>query len=100
MSNVRVEFDPEAIAEAHEAFHWYAKRSQRAADGFIAELDAAVARISEHPQLFAGYLHGTRRCLLKRYPYALVFREQADLAQVVAVAHLKRRPGYWKGRVG
>ena len=38
MSHVPVEFDPEAIAEAKEAFHWYAKRSQRAADGFIAEL--------------------------------------------------------------
>ena len=99
MSHVRVEFDPEAIAEAQEAFHWYAKRSERAAGGFIAELDVAVARISEQPQLFAGYLHGTRRCLFKRYPYAVVFRERADLIQVVAVAHCKRRPGYWKARV-
>lgn len=99
MSRIRVELDPEAVAEAQEAFHWYAKRSQRAADRFIAELDAAVARIGEQPQLFAGYLHGTRRCRLKRYPYAVVFREQADLIEVVAVAHCKRRPGYWKSRV-
>ncbi|WP_428305995.1 type II toxin-antitoxin system RelE/ParE family toxin [Lacipirellula sp.] len=100
MSHVRVEFDPEAIAEAQEAYRWYAKRSQRAADGFIAELDAAVARISKQPQLLVGYLHGTRRCLLKRYPYAVVYNEQPELIQVVAVAHCKRRPGYWKGRVG
>ena len=99
MSRIRVELDPEAVAEAQEAFHWYAKRSQRAADRFIAELDAAVARIGEQPQLFACYLHGTRRCRLKRYPYAVVFREQADLIEVVAVAHCKRRPGYWKSRV-
>ena len=98
MSHVRVELDPEAIAEAQEAFHWYAKRSQRAADGFIAELDVAVARISEQTQLFASYLQGTRRYLLKRYPYAIVFREQTDVIQVVAVAHCKRRPGYWKDR--
>jgi plasmid stabilization system protein ParE len=99
MSHVRVELDPDAVAEAQEAFHWYAKRSQRAADGFVTELDVAVARISEQPQLFASYLHGTRRCLLKRYPYAVVFREQTDLIEVVAVAHCKRRPGYWKSRV-
>lgn len=99
MSHMPVELDPEAIAEAEEAFHWYAKRSQRAADGFVAELDVAIARISEQPQLFAAYLHGTRRYLLKRYPNAVVFREQADLIQVVSVAHCKRRPGYWKSRV-
>lgn len=99
MSHLRVELDPEAIAEAEEAFYWYAKRSQRAADGLLAELDVAIARISEQPQLFAAYLHSTRRYLLKRYPYAVVFREQPDLIQVVAVAHCKRRPGYWKSRV-
>jgi plasmid stabilization system protein ParE len=54
MSHIPVELDPEAIAEAEEAFHWYAKRSQRAADGFVAELDFAVARIGEAPQLFAA----------------------------------------------
>jgi len=99
MSRVQVEFDPEAIDEAQEAFRWYSKRSQRAADNFVAELDVAIVRISEQPQLFAQYLHGTRRYLLRRYPYAVVFREQADLIQVVAVAHCKRRPGYWKSRV-
>jgi plasmid stabilization system protein ParE len=99
MSHLPVELDPEAIAEAQEAFHWYAKRSQRAADRFLAELDVALARISEQPQLFAAYLHGTRRYLLKRYPYAVVYREQLDLIQVVAIAHGKRRPGYWKARV-
>jgi plasmid stabilization system protein ParE len=99
MSRISVELDPEAVAEAEEAFHWYAKRSQRAADAFVAELDVAVARISDQPRLFAAYLHGTRRYLLRRYPYAVVYREQPDLIQVIAIAHCKRRPGYWKSRV-
>jgi hypothetical protein len=41
---------------------------------------------------------GTRRYLLKRYPYAVIYRELDDLIWVVAVAHGKRRPGYWKSR--
>jgi plasmid stabilization system protein ParE len=91
-------FDPAAEDEATEAYHWYAKRSQRAADAFLAELDAAMDGIQKRPATFASYLHGTRRYLLKRYPYAVVYRELPDLIQVVAIAHGKRRPGYWMRR--
>jgi plasmid stabilization system protein ParE len=99
MANLPIEFEPAAAEEAEEAYRWYAKRSQRAADAFIAELDSAAASISEQPGRYAAYLHGTRRFLLRRYPYAVVYREIGPLAQVIAVAHAKRRPGYWKGRL-
>ena len=99
MAHLPVEFEPAATDEAQDAYRWYAKRSQRAADAFIAELDRAVLAISEHPLQFATYLHGTRRFLLKRYPYAVVYRDSPILIQVIAVAHAKRRPGYWKSRV-
>jgi plasmid stabilization system protein ParE len=99
MEPLSIDFDPEAAAEANEAYCWYAKRSQRAADAFIAELDRAIDSIREQPNRFAKYLHGTQRCLLKRYPYAVVYRATEVAIQVVAVAHGKRRPGYWKGRL-
>jgi toxin ParE1/3/4 len=85
--------------EVAEAYVWYGKRSQRAADGFIAELDAALDAVQRNPARYAPYLHGTQRFLLKRYPYAVVYRELEDLIWIVAVAHGKRRPGYWKSRV-
>jgi len=99
MAIERVEFDRAAIEEGEEAYHWYAKRSQRAADALMTELDAAVEAIRAQPTLFAFYMHGCRRYLLKRFPYAVVYRELPDMIQVVAVAHGKRRPGYWKRRV-
>jgi plasmid stabilization system protein ParE len=47
----------------------------------------------------APYLRGTHRVMLHRYPYFVVFRELARKIQIVAVAHAKRRPGYWRGRI-
>jgi plasmid stabilization system protein ParE len=65
----------------------------------VEELDVAMASIGERPGSFAAHLKGTRRCLLRRYPYLVVFRELDDQIQVVAIAHGRRRPGYWSRRV-
>lgn len=63
------------------------------------KLDQAIDRISEGPERWAAYLHGTRRYLLKRFPYLVVYRETATGLQVIAVAHAKRKPGYWRHRI-
>jgi len=93
-----IEFHPEAIAEAHEAREWYAERSEAAAGQFMDELDAAIDAIQRTPDRMAVYLHGTRRYLLKRFPYLVVFRITDELIEVVAVAHGRRKPGYWQRR--
>ena len=64
----------------------------------MAELDVAIERIEEAPQRWASYLAGTRRYLLRRFPFFVVFRESEESVQIVAVAHARRRPGYWIGR--
>jgi toxin ParE1/3/4 len=45
-----------------------------------------------------GNLHGTRKYLLRRFPYAVIYRVTDEAIEVVAVAHGRRRPGYWKTR--
>jgi plasmid stabilization system protein ParE len=44
-------------------------------------------------------LRGTRRILLKGYPYFVIFRELPRKIQIIAVAHAKRRPAYWAKRL-
>ena len=73
-------------------------RSTQAADGFYEELFRAVDVVRERPGLFAPYLHGTRRVVLDRYPFLVIYRELPRKIQIVAVAHAKRRPGYWAKR--
>jgi plasmid stabilization system protein ParE len=94
-----IELHPESIAEARDAREWYAERSSVAADAFMAELDLAIDQIRQWPDRWAAYLHGTRRYLLKRFPYLVVYRATADKLQVIAVAHGRRRPGYWRHRI-
>lgn len=95
----RIELHPEAIAEARDARQWYEERSSVAANAFMAELDLAIDRICESPNRWATYFHGTRRYLLIRFPFLVVYRESKDKLQVIAIAHGKRKPGYWHHRV-
>jgi len=92
-------FHSEVKAEVKAAFDRYWEESQPAALNFNLELDAAYWKLRKSPRLYPQYLHGTRRVLLDRYPYFVVFRELDDAIQIIAVAHAKRRPGYWKKRV-
>ncbi len=97
-SHARVVFHAEAVAEAREAFSWYEQRNPRAAVAFSGELDRAVARVIESPGTWPSSTLGTRRCLFERFPFYLVYRELEDRIEILAVAHAKRRPGYWKDR--
>jgi plasmid stabilization system protein ParE len=99
MSSPKIDVHPEAIAEARAAAQWYRERSALAADAFLAELDRAVERIVENPEMYSGYVRGTRRYLLQRFPFYLVYREVAGKLEIVAIAHGRRRPGYWKKRI-
>ncbi|WP_407936397.1 hypothetical protein [Limnochorda pilosa] len=42
--------------------------------------------------------HLTRRVLVRGFPYQVVYHLRPDEIVIVAVAHLKRRPGYWRNR--
>ena len=92
-------FHPEAEAEFNEAIDYYASIDPELSGGFISEVEHAVARAVRSP-LAWSFLSGTlRRCLVHRFPYGVVYEAGADGIVVLAVMHLRRRPGYWQGRV-
>lgn len=92
-------YHPLAEAEALAAFDWYLGRSQPAAKRFDEALTEAERQVSLHPERWATYLHGTRCFRLDGYPYGLIYLPRGDHVLGVAVAHLHRRPGYWKSRI-
>ena len=99
MTPVNLEIHPLAIAEARAARRWYHRRSAMIAQRFLAELDRAVSRITSAPQSFSSYLHGTRFLRLARFPYLIVYEDTPTVVHIIADAHAKRRPGYWRRRV-
>jgi plasmid stabilization system protein ParE len=90
---------PQAEVEADEAFEWYWTRSNSAALGFDAELRGAFGTLRRSPRTGTPYLHGTRRVILSQYPFSVVYRELLNEIQIIAIAHAKRRPGYWSQRL-
>jgi plasmid stabilization system protein ParE len=90
---------PAAIADAEEARNWYAERSAFAARGFLLALDQGIEAILEAPERWPSHRYGCRRYVLpNQYPFTLVYRLTTGI-EIVAVAHQKRRPGYWKRRL-
>ncbi len=95
---MNVEFHPDAEAELMAARRWYEARSEIAARAFTAEVTQAIRRIREAPSRWKRHLGGTRRSMLPSFPFAVIYRERDDRIEIVAVAHHRRRPGYWIGR--
>ncbi|MBM3746957.1 MAG: type II toxin-antitoxin system RelE/ParE family toxin [Acidobacteria bacterium] len=93
-----VSFHPAARDELRQARLWYDERSPLSAIAFEQEIVAAVSRIAEAPMRYPAAEHGTRRLVLRRFPYNLFFRADPHEIIIVAGAHQKRRPGYWSAR--
>ena len=94
----------EAAAEVAEAAAWYGTRQPGLDAEFLNEVERVLPLIGSHPESFPSLLDtapdlSIRRVLLPRFPYALVFIELSAEVRVIAVAHLRRHPGYWLNRI-
>lgn len=98
MPEYKLEFHPEAIAEARAGYQWYLARSPLAARAFLDELDQAIQRIHRSPLNWSIYSSDTRRYLIRRFPFFVVYRYSEDTIQILAVAHARRRPRFWEKR--
>jgi toxin ParE1/3/4 len=99
MVSKEVEFHEEASAEYEAAFDWYFARSEPAASKFAEELSRAIGTITQAPQRWPDTIGGARKFVLQRFPFAVVYRELPSIIQILAIAHGRRRPGYWKDRL-
>lgn len=92
----------EAEAELRAAAEWYDDRAGLG-DELAAEVQATTTRIAAAPEAFAPARGvrsglGVREAPVKRFPYRVIFVELDEEVRVVALAHKRRRPGYWRRR--
>lgn len=98
----RVRIEPDAEEELSAAAEWYEAHRPGLGREFVNAVDEALERIAALPHSGAPVRDvdvPVRRTLTKRFPYAVVFMLVADEVVVIAVAHMKRRPDYWLGRL-
>ena len=98
MDRAPVRLHPLAAEEAEFARAWYSAQNETVANAFLRELDAAIESIAEAPDRWPP-LHGAwRRFLLRRFPFSVVYVRHAAFVEVIALAHHRRKPGYWRKR--
>ncbi len=92
-------FHPKAGAEFEEAVNYYEERRKGLGYDFATEVYSAIQRITVCPKGWAVVENGIRRCLIKRFPYGVIYSERGNKICILAVMHLRRNPGYWKNRI-
>jgi len=93
------EFHPEAEQELVEAAAYYERNVTGLGERFGSEVRHAIERLLEYPAHGVPMDTDLRRIMVTRFPYFLIYSFTTDLLRVVAVAHARRRPGYWRSRV-
>jgi toxin ParE1/3/4 len=92
-------FHSEATAELEEAIAYYEQRRPGLGAALLDEVQRAASLIEEFPHIGAPYkITDCRHYVLRRFPYVLFYLELPDALWIVAVAHSRRRPGYWRHR--
>jgi plasmid stabilization system protein ParE len=94
----RVVFRPEARSELLEARRWYEERIAGLGVEFARAVEAAIDAICDHPRSFRQVRGEHRRCLVRRFPYSIVYRSTSTEIVVIAVHHHRRAPSSWRGR--
>jgi len=88
----------EAELEIEDAFEYYRRQSPDAAARFLNEIGKSLKKIQTDPYLYPLYTKNTRRRVLGSFPFSVIYQEKEDVILIIAIAHAKRREGYWMKR--
>ncbi len=91
-------FHPEAETELNEAVDYYEDCQDGLGVELVKEVYATIENICRFPRAWTPLSKNTRRCLLKRFPYGVVYQSKGDEVIIIAVMQLNRKPGYWSRR--
>ncbi|HEU5117206.1 MAG TPA: type II toxin-antitoxin system RelE/ParE family toxin [Isosphaeraceae bacterium] len=98
-----LEVADDAVDEVVGAARYYNNQRVGLGQEFLASLDAGYQEIQAHPHRYPKVnlrrvAPDTHLFLLDRFPYQIIYRVETDRIFVVAVAHTRRRQGYWRKR--
>jgi plasmid stabilization system protein ParE len=95
---MRYSFHPNAQRELLEAISYYRSCKPGLEIEFVEEIYSSIQRILRFPKAWSSLSIHTRRCLIKRFPFGIIYSEQEGEIVIIAIMQLNRKPGYWKKR--
>jgi plasmid stabilization system protein ParE len=81
------------------AAKYYESQATGLGTDYLSEIKRVVTAIAESPETWPVVGGGLRRRLVRRFPFAILYRNESEEIVIIAVAHLRRKPGYWRKRV-
>ncbi len=91
-------FHPEAENELIEAVSYYESCYRGLGHDFAQEVYTTIQTICRFPYAWSSMSQNTRRCLLGRFPYGVIYQVKEDSVIIIAIMQLNREPGYWNMR--
>ena len=88
-----------AQIELDESFEYYEIQQKQLGFRFIYEVKNSIQRILYFPQAWQQITQNTRRCLVKNFPYGVIYQIIEDEILIIAIANLHRKPNYWQERI-
>jgi len=92
-------FLPPAEEEMTAASVFYEAASPNLGVDFLDDVQRGVGLLRDHPRIGQSVGSGLRRMLLHHFPFSLIYAVEADAILIVAVAHQRRQPDYWRERI-
>jgi len=97
---MNVSFLDIASLELHDAFEYYEYQQENLGRKFVFEVENAIECITYYPHAWHNFSKQTRRCLVKNFPYGIIYRVSEDHnILIIAVMNLHRKPNYWTNRL-
>jgi len=91
-------YHAEARDEYQQALLYYKDFSKDAAERFFISIETTVLLIREQPEAMPKVSNNIRRAVVKNFPYSIFFSLSENTVYILAIAHQRRRPLYWKQR--
>lgn len=96
--SLAVEFHPDAQEDLYSAMDWYNAERAGLGNAFVAAVERTAQMAADAPLLGSFVGHELRRVLVPAFPYAVIYAVEPHTLWILAVAHFRRRPKYWRDR--
>ena len=97
---MKIRLTEDARAEFDNEFGYLLLRSPTAAESFLEDVEEAKALLQQHPGIGSPLARQVRKLRLNRHRLDLIYRVEGDIIHIYAIAPHKKKPGYWRKRIG
>jgi toxin ParE1/3/4 len=93
-----VKLHPDALEELNETVLYYERKASGLGSSFIMDFEEAVDRLILLPEAGSEIASGIRQVIFEKFEHSIIYFEYEGGLEILAIAHMKRKPNYWLKR--